>query len=175
LLYAAHGSNLHPARLALRLPGVRFIGTAAVTGRNLRFHKRSIDKSGKCDIPAGDGLIHVAIYEMTRDEKAQLDKIEGVGMGYTVETINVAGFGECFTYVAELSYIDNRLRPYSWYKSLVLAGCEALDLPSDYMEGIREISAAEDPDKERNAINLQILNFIRDSVNAAAMIRGQVP
>ena len=124
MLYAAYGSNLHPVRLSLRLPGAIYQGTAAVPGRRLRFHKRSVDESGKCNITTGDGIIHVAVYELTGREKSRLAEIEGAG--YTIETLDVPGFGECFTYVAALSYIDERLRPYTWYKELVLVGCEAL-------------------------------------------------
>ncbi|MCH7877811.1 MAG: DUF4162 domain-containing protein, partial [candidate division Zixibacteria bacterium] len=121
-----------------RLPGSRFLGAAAIASKKIRFHKRSQDGSGKCNIVAGNGSIHVALYEIGGQEKALLDRIEGVGSGYCVETIEAPGFGECFTYVAVPSYIDNMLRPYSWYKELVLVGCEALEFPIDYIAMIRD-------------------------------------
>ena len=82
-------------------------------------------------------------------------------------------FGECFTYVARASYIDDDLRPYSWYKELVLVGCEALCLPIDYITMIHEIAAIDDPDKARHAINMQIVEQARGSANADSIKSGK--
>jgi gamma-glutamylcyclotransferase (GGCT)/AIG2-like uncharacterized protein YtfP len=161
MLYAAYGSNLHPLRLRLRLPEADFAGAAAIDGQKLCFHKRSIDQSGKCNIVSGDARVHLAIYELNMSEKAELDRIEGAGSGYSVETIDVPGFGECFTYIATASHIDDELRPYSWYKELVLAGCEALRLPNNYVAMIRKITAIADPDKTRHADNMKIVEQAR--------------
>ncbi len=166
MLYAAYGSNLHPLRLSLRLPKSRFAGAAIVAGTRLCFHKRSKDRSGKCNIVSGNDSVHLAIYELNGQEKAELDQIEGAGMGYSVEKIEVPGFGECFTYVATASFIDDDLRPYSWYKELVLAGCEALRLPIDYITMIRGIAAIEDPDQARHVENMKIVEQARMSANA---------
>lgn len=163
MLYAAYGSNLHPERLRLRLPRSRFLGTAEIGGRTLHFHKRSRDRSGKCTIAPGNGSIHVAVYELDRYEKAVLDRIEGVGVGYSVENIMLPGFGNCFTYVAMRFYTDVGLRPYSWYKYLVLAGCEALKFPEHYVAPIRGIATIDDPDRVRHAANMQIVAKARDA------------
>ncbi len=173
MFYAAYGSNLHPLRLSLRLPKSRYEGTAAIAGKRLCFHKRSKDKSGKCNIVAGSGSVYVAIYELDGQDRTQLDQIEGVGLGYTVETIEVPGFGECFTYVATASFIDDELRPYSWYKELVLMGCEALRLPIDYIAMIQEVATIDDPDKARHAANMQIVEQARMSANAVAIKEGK--
>jgi len=173
MLYAAYGSNLHPLRLSLRLPESRFQGTASIAGQRLCFHKRSRDQSGKCNIVAGDGSIHVAVYELGGLERAELDQIEGKGSGYGVETLEVPGFGECFTYVATASFIDDELRPYSWYKELVLVGCEALDLPKDYIKGIQGIVAIDDPDLTRHANNMKIIKQARASAKAVPRKEGK--
>ena len=172
MLYAAYGSNLHPVRLLTRLPGSRFLGATAIAGKKLCFHKRSQDGSGKCNIVAAEGSIHVAVYEINGQEKARLDRIEGVDSGYSVVTIEAPGFGECFTYVAVPSYIDNKLRPYSWYKELVLVGCEALQFPIDYIAIIRNTAAIDDPDKERHAINMQLVKRARKSANGVLEQKG---
>ncbi len=172
MLYAAYGSNLHPLRLSLRLPGSRFLGAATVADRQLCFHKRSVDKSGKCNITVGTGRVYVAIYELDRYEKSQLDQIEGAGAGYTIETIDVPGFGECFTYIAELSYIDDSLLPYSWYKSLVLAGCKALAFPADYLIMIDKIPTIDDPDEKRHADNMKIVELAIETTNAVSIEPG---
>ena len=165
MMYAAYGSTLHPVRLSLRLPGSRFRGTATIAGWKLLFHKRSPDRSAKCAIFAGQSSIHVAVYEVDEQEKAVLDGIEGVGSGYSVETLDVPGFGDCFTYIAASSHIDDRLRPYSWYKELVLVGCEALAFPHDYVAMIRSIAAIDDPDKQRHIANMQIAERAQKTTN----------
>ena len=169
MLYAAYGSNLHPLRLLLRLPTARFAGTAELASHRLCFHKRSQDSSGKCNIVRGDDSVHLAIYELNGQQKAELDQIEGAGVGYSVEQIEVPGFGECFTYIATASFIDDDLRPYTWYKALVLAGCEGLRLPNDYIAMIQEIASIEDPDRARHANNMKIVEQARISANAVSV------
>jgi Gamma-glutamyl cyclotransferase, AIG2-like len=169
MLYAAYGSNLHPLRLLLRLPDARFAGTAELASHRLCFHKRSQDKSGKCNIVRGDDSVHIAVYELNGQEKAELDQIEGAGVGYSVEEIGVPRFGECFTYIATASYIDDDLRPYSWYKALVLAGCEGLRLPNDYIAMIQRIASIEDPDRARHVNNMKIVEQTRMSANAVSV------
>ncbi len=173
MLYAAYGSNLHPLRLSLRLPEARFEGTAAIPGRRLCFHKRSKDHSGKCNIVACSSSVHVAVYELDEQQKIRLDQIEGVGSGYTVEAIEVPGFGECLTYAATASYIDDELRPYSWYKELVLVGCDALGLPGSYIARIREIASINDPDRARHANNMKIVEQARKNSQPVSIIRGK--
>ncbi len=173
MLYAAYGSNLHPLRLSLRLPEARFEGTATIPGRKLCFHKRSKDRSGKCNIITADSSIHVAVYELGTQEKKELDQIEGVGLGYTVEAIEVPGFGECFTFVATASYIDDELQPYSWYKELVLVGCDALRLPGNYIAMIREVASIDDPDRARHANNMKIVEQAKENSHTASTIRGK--
>lgn len=173
MLYAAYGSNLHPVRFELRLPESRFQGTAAISGRRLRFHKRSMDESGKCNIATGRGRIHVAIYELNGEDRAELDRIEGLGLGYASETIDLPGFGECFTYSATASHIDDGLRPYTWYKELVLVGCEYHGFPVEYVAMIRSIAAIDDPDTERHATNMRIAALARNSVNNKSETRRE--
>ncbi len=171
MLYAAYGSNLHPVRLSLRLPGSRFLGTATIVGWKLLFHKRSFDRSAKCAIFAGECSIHVAVYEINEQEKAVLDGIEGVGSGYSVETLDVPGFGNCFTYIATSSHIDDSLRPYSWYRELVVVGCETLGFPVDYVAIIQSIAVIDDPDRERHATNIRVIERARMSAYGA-FIKG---
>ena len=173
MLYAAYGSNLHPLRLSLRLPKARFEGTAVMAGRKLCFHKRSKDHSGKCNIVSDNESVYLAIYELDGQDQAVLDQIEVVGSGYSVERIEVPGFGECFTYVATASFIDDNLQPYSWYKELVLAGCEALRLPIDYIAMIQQITAVDDPDQARHARNMEIVEQARMSANAISTKEGK--
>lgn len=157
--YAAYGSNLHPLRLRARTPSATLLGTSVIGDRALRFHKRGVDGSGKCNVVPTDGEVHVGIYEIAAEEKPQLDAVEGAG--YRAQTIDVAGFGECFIYVANDSHIDDALSPYSWYRALVLMGCEYLAFPKSYVDRVSSIEAHRDPDFERHTKHMAIVREAR--------------
>jgi hypothetical protein len=54
-------------------------------------------------------------------------------------------------YLATPDYIDDRLKPYGWYKDVVLAGSREHGLPSEYIaEYIQLVEAIEDPNKARD-------------------------
>jgi len=149
--YAAYGSNLHPLRLSERISSAKLIGTSFLPDWSLRFHKRSLDKSGKCNIVSGSSGIHIAIYDISIADKTTLDKIEGLGNGYVEVSLAVPGIGECKSYAAEDSYIDNTLDPYDWYKELVLIGARAHNFPVEYIDKIDAVIACQDRDSRRSA------------------------
>ena len=149
--YAAYGSNLHPFRLISRTPGARLLGNARLPDWSLRFDKRSRDESGKCTIhPGGDG-VHFAIFEMSADDKRVLDGIEGLGDGYEHVVLDIPGFGDCFSYIAQSAFIDESLLPYDWYKALVHAGARFHGFPDGYRRRIEAVPSRPDPDPERRA------------------------
>ena len=149
LRYAAYGSNLHPLRLRERAPSARLEGTGFLPDWSLRFHKRSVDASAKCSIQQGSSGVHFAIYDVSKADKENLDRIEGVGSGYDVMHLDIPDFGQCFSYAASDTHIDETLDPYDWYQALVLAGARALGFPRDYVEGIAAVSTRADPDPVR--------------------------
>lgn len=159
--YAAYGSNLHPLRLGARVSSSRLIGTSFLSDWSLRFHKSSNDQSGKCNILVGGDGIYIAIYEMNHADKIILDKIEGLGYGYSNCSLMVPEFGKCATYIADASHIDDVLRPYDWYKELVLAGTRKLGFPDDYIRTIEAIDARQDPDVARREDRWQTVEMIR--------------
>jgi hypothetical protein len=160
MLYAAYGSNLHPVRLAERVVSARLIGTSLVRGWSLKCHKRSKDGSAKFNIVAGGEGVYVAVFEISADDKITLDNIEGVGLGYSTANLLVSDFGDCATYVAEQSYIDESLRPYEWYKKLAALGARAQGFPRRYQKMIDDIRTCEDPDKDRSEANWRIVEII---------------
>ena len=162
--YAAYGSNLHPIRLSERVPSAKLLGKGILERKVLRFHKRSPDGSGKCNVADDDKQqVYVAVYEIDEPEKSLLDNAEGVGYGYRVEEITVAGFGKCFTYIAMDSYIDDSLKPYTWYKKLVLVGCEKLELPMPYIDRIRSIDADVDFEKQRHEKHMELITRAKNN------------
>lgn len=52
----AYGSNMLTDRLRERVPSARPVAVARLAGHSLRWHKVSIDGSGKCDAEATVGI-----------------------------------------------------------------------------------------------------------------------
>jgi len=168
VLYAAYGSNLHPVRLTERVHSACPIGTSLVPGWSLKCHKRSHDGSAKFNIVAGGEGVHLAIFDISADDKRSLDKIEGVGAGYLSINLSVPEFGDCATYVAQDSYVDESLRPYEWYKKLVALGTLEHGFPRRYQKMIDDIPACKDPDADRAAANWRIVKIIESSCRPGA-------
>ena len=162
LYYAAYGSNLHPLRLAARVPSAEPVGTCHVEGWSLRFNKLSnVDGSAKCSIErVGEGTWH-AIYRMDADEKSLLDACEGLGNGYDELALDLPEFGRCFTYIASPSHVRHDLEPFEWYKAMVLRGAEFNRFPDPYVAAIRAVSATPDPDERRNREQWDVVARLR--------------
>jgi gamma-glutamylcyclotransferase len=159
LLYLAYGSNLHPLRLAARVPSARTVGIVEMPGNLLAFHKRSIDGSGKCLFYTGQGQhekMFGVLYEFDPREKIALDKAEGSGSGYCEQLMKLPLNGETFTpfvYVAQSTHIDPALVPYDWYKGLVIAGARYHSLPSAYISSLEAIPSMPDTNTQRRHEN----------------------
>ena len=159
--YFAYGSNMSQRRLKYRTPSVELIGVYLLKQYDLRFHKRSVDGSGKCDaFFTGDDndLIWGLVYDIDEEEKLYLDTIEGVGQGYEIKTLTVQDETgeplEVFMYVA--TDIDPSLKPYGWYKIHVLTGALESFFPQSYLEKINEVDAVPDKNKSRELQELAI-------------------
>ena len=157
VVYFAYGSNMSTARLRDRMPSCKALGIATLPGHTLHFHKRSADKSGKCNAFASgnDNSVIGVLFSFDPAERAKLDKAEGVGNGYehaVVTVINDKGRRrKVLTYLATPDYIDDSLKPFSWYQDFVLEGGREHGLPPEYIaEYIQSVKAIEDPDTTRD-------------------------
>ena len=157
VVYFAYGSNMSTARLRERMPSCKPLGIATLPGHALHFHKHSADKSGKCNAFASgnDNSVIGVLFSFDPAERAKLDEAEGVGSGYEhtmVTVINDKGRRrKVLTYLATPGYIDDSLKPYSWYKDFVLAGGREHGLPPEYIaEYIQSVEAIEDANKTRD-------------------------
>lgn len=160
LHYLAYGSNLHPLRLGARIRSAQVLGVVEMPGCRLAFHKRGADGSGKCLFYAGEAGQRAfgVIYRFDVADKATLDGFEGVGYGeQLLDFVLDAQPCRPYVYVAETTHIDPLLRPYDWYKALVLAGARFHGLPADYIAAIEAQPAVTDPDPARAAENAQLL------------------
>ncbi len=156
----AYGSNMLTRRIRERCRSATALGMAELPGHELRWHKRSRDGSGKCDVAAVDApnaTVFGVLYEIAVDEKHPLDQAEGLGSGYDAKAVTVICKGQ--PYDASVYYataIDTSLKPYTWYKALVVTGAREHGLPASYLERLESTEAREDSDCYREAMNLQI-------------------
>ncbi len=130
---------------------------------SLHFHKHGKDESGKCNIVTGGDGIHVAVFDISLEDKLTLDEIEGLSTGYSKRTLSVPGFGDCASYIADESHIDDTLAPYDWYKELVLIGARVHGFPGAYLDKISTTVSCQDPDPERRAASWRIVASISAS------------
>ena len=160
LNYLAYGSNLHPTRLQERTPSARPLALVTLAAWDLRFHKRGMDGSGKCNIirtGRDSDKVQAVVFEILEREKENLDQIEGLGKGYEQSFLTTDKHGEVFFYAAQKSHIDDSLSPFTWYKNLVLAGAYYHKIPNSYIKKIQEVEAMVDPDTSRYQTSLALL------------------
>ncbi len=105
------------------------------------------------------------MYKLQPAHKSELDKFEGKGNGYIDNQImlkhNQIEY-TCFTYLAQQSHIAESLKPYHWYKKLVILGAQYLEFPGAYISSIESVESMEDPDtkrrKEKEALIERVIN-----------------
>jgi len=155
----AYGSNMSAARLRERCPSARAIGIAELPGHELRWHKRSRDGSGKCDIVASDAIsVFGVLYEIAAHEKPALNSAEGLGAGYEEIDIDVNCGGERVTAKAyRATDTDPALRPYSWYRALVISGAKEHGLPASYIAGLESVLADNDTNRTRHDKSMALI------------------
>ncbi len=129
-----------------------------LSGYQLRFNKKSnVDGSGKCSINSSDGVVYLAIFEISSNEKPTLDKCEGLGKGYNQAVVRSEEYGDCLTYIADSTAIDEKIFPMDWYKEMVLLGCRLNRFPKDYISSIEKTGSIQDPRQERSRANWRIV------------------
>jgi gamma-glutamylcyclotransferase len=170
-LYFAYGSNMLTRRLRAkdRAPSAQRVGMACVTGYRLSFDKEGKDEegrqSGKCDIRRTDvptDRVWGVLFSIDVAESVALDKKEGArgkNPGYERRDVTVVAEDgrehKAATYIALRTV--QRLRPYQWYRALVVAGAVEHNLPPAYIEWLRTFESEPDPDAERRAENEALL------------------
>jgi hypothetical protein len=87
-LYAAYGSNLNVAQMAVRCPGARIVDTGFI--KNYRLVYRG-SKTGAYAtiIPAAGHIVPVAVWEIDDDNEKNLDRYEGFPTFYYKKTLPV--------------------------------------------------------------------------------------
>jgi AIG2-like family len=148
-------------RLRERTPSAQPIGIGSVMEHQLRWHKKSRDGSGKCDIfftGDPDHQVQGVLFEISESEKERLDSFEGLHHGYEekmVEVITTSGLVSAITYYATI--IDEKCRPYEWYKRYVVEGAIEYGLPEGYVQLLNSVDAIKDPDQDRHQSETRIV------------------
>ncbi|TQV73686.1 gamma-glutamylcyclotransferase [Aliikangiella marina] len=166
MLYFAYGSNMSLQRIAARVDEPRIISSAVLYGYDLRFNKLGQDGSAKCSINytgESESQTYGVVFDIKNQDKLNLDRFEGLGQGYRLETVNVTdGYGNQFKAITyEATRFTNNLRPFSWYHHHVLRGAQEADLPSDYLEKLYQVKTSLDNNRERHVKELAIYNKSR--------------
>ena len=138
LIYFAYGSNLLTERLRARCPSAQPVGIAVAPGYRLIFSKQSVDKSGKATLEKTvkpEQKAYGVLFKIETDDHLALDRAEGKGNGYDrIENFSVTSLhdtiqAEVMTYLASADAIDPMLKPFDWYKDLVIGGAVQHKLP----------------------------------------------
>jgi len=167
ICYFTYGSNMLAERLMERCPSAKFICSAYVCGYELRFSKRSEDCSGKATIvenARNNNKLYGAVFEIDKSELSKLDKAEGIGYerrdNFIVVRADKNEEIKVTTYFAKSGATGEHLKPYNWYKQLVLWGAIKAKLPSSYLAKLVAIEAERDCDEERNKKALNLLKNV---------------
>jgi len=164
--YFAYGSNMHPLRLHKRVASSEIIECVSLPAYQLHFHKVSRDGSAKCNLLySGDptDVVHGVVYRMRADERALLDQAEGLGRGYELSHFSIDGAEHShrvFCYLADPRYIDDQLKPYDWYKQLVLSAARYHGFPQDYVQRLAQVAAQPDQDQQRAGFHYALVNAL---------------
>lgn len=160
----AYGSNMPTGRLRQRCPSAMPLGVAELPGYELRWHKKSRDGSGKCDVVQAshaNARVYGVLYRIASAEKSLLDRAEGLGTGYAEIDVRVRCNGAAMMAKAyQATASDPGLRPYSWYKAFVLAGAREHGLPGEYAAQLAAVDAIEDPDRVRHETNMRLIEEV---------------
>jgi gamma-glutamylcyclotransferase len=161
IIVFAYGSNMLTARMQERAPLSKAVTIGQLVGFELCWNKRSRDGSGKCSITETGhpkDVVWGVAYEMGVGDKASLDRAEGLGQGYGERVVKIftqAGRLSTLTYYA--TSIAPGIRPYDWYRDLVIAGAREHELPKEYLRMLEKVATVTDSEIDRAAQNSRLL------------------
>ncbi|MFV0298461.1 MAG: gamma-glutamylcyclotransferase family protein [Hyphomicrobiaceae bacterium] len=158
MYYFAYGSNMLHARLTRRCPSARAVGIGRLDGWELDFSKTGGDGSGKAVIFPSDApgaAVWGVVFTLAKDDCNVLDRIEGRGRGYErADDLAIAAPARdvpyrAISYIAQDGHRDGALKPFDWYRDLVLGGARQNALPEAYQAALARFTAIRDPVPDR--------------------------
>ncbi len=164
-LYLAYGSNMCSVRLRQRAPSARCVGAALLPGWELRFHERSQDGSGKCNIARSENpgaVVHGVVFELDPAEKRALTTprcgVSGIAARTCGSTSASDGRPPSPT-SHRLPSWTIRCFPTAGYWNFVVAGAREHGLPESYLAELLAIEVRADPDSHRESANRSLLDL----------------
>jgi gamma-glutamylcyclotransferase len=158
----AYGSNMFTPKMRVAAPSAVFSAVARLPGYVLCFNKISTkDGSGKGNIDATDNAqdeVWGVVFVIADGDRRALDESEGGYDPVPIEVMTPSGSLVALTYIAKPGRIDNTLRPYSWYRDLVVRGAQRHELHQGYIKKLEAVGASVDPDKNRDLKNRALLD-----------------
>lgn len=145
-LYAAYGSNLHPAWMARRAPHSPLVGPGWLQGWRLTFGGEDISLQGSLATVVEDptSQVFVMVYALTDADERALNAFEAADFGlYRKIHVRVALLNRDIT--AWLYVLDGFEggAPSRIYLDDMISAAEAADAPSDYTEWLRNIPTSD--------------------------------
>lgn len=151
----AYGSNMLTARMITRAPSAHPLVSAFLERFVLRWNKRSKDGSGKCSIEETghrEDFVWGVLFALSPADKEKLDDFEGLGRGYGERVINVLASGKPTRVTAYYATsVALNIRPYDWYRDLVIAGAREHGLPPEYIRLLEAVPVILDLNESRAA------------------------
>ena len=139
-LYAAYGSNLHPAQMQQRCPHSPTWGTGWLEGWRLTFGGEDLGWEGSLAtlVEAPGEHVFVGLYDLTDGDAASLDAWEGADTGlYRKIRVRVATLeGDQLAWVYVLDGYEGGL-PGASYLGVLADAAEAAGAPDDYVADLR--------------------------------------
>ncbi|MEY4322508.1 MAG: hypothetical protein RL410_289 [Actinomycetota bacterium] len=139
-IYAAYGSNLDPARMALRAPHSPAIGAGWLNGWRLTFGGEDLSWEGPLPTLVEDSIsqVFVMLYALTDEDEAALDNAEGFDIGFyrkmRIRVSTLDGETQAWMYVVD-GYEDG-VPKYEHLHTIIEAAIVA-GAPNDYIESLR--------------------------------------
>lgn len=145
-LYAAYGSNLHPAWMAERAPHSPLVGPGWLQGWRLTFAGEDVSLQGSLATVVEDpaSQVYVMVYALTDLDERALDAFEAADFGlYRKIHLRVSLLDRDIT--AWLYVLDGFEggRPSRTYMDDMVAAAEAAGAPRDYVEWLRNFETAD--------------------------------
>jgi gamma-glutamylcyclotransferase len=139
--YFAYGSNLDTTQMQRRCPGSRPLGPAVLRGYDFRFDGVSQNWSHAAAanvVPSPTSTVWGALYEMSAENLAELDRFEP---NYERSTVDVVS--KKLGHVSAVTYLRaprERGRPSPEYLATILRGAKENDLPEEYLSNVVAIA-----------------------------------
>jgi hypothetical protein len=139
-LYAAYGSNLDPAQMALRAPHSPPRGSGWLEGWRLTFggEDRGFEGALATVVESVTDRVFVMLYDVPEGDAEALDQWEGSDLGlYRKMRVRVATLdGEVLAWTYVLDAFEGGL-PSARYLGIMADAAESAGAPDDYVSGLR--------------------------------------